>query len=492
MGRRIFYITILMTICSVLLLSFQLYWNYQAYKTTYSSFNGDVNEALRVATDSDKNARINKMVSQYQSWLADSSNVLISWKRQKGNKEITFVVRDSSSKMISKHPFVMSVIDNGQNNADSYRKMFIDAFTNNFITKDIRAGVVYYYTQRLGNLLESSFSQDKANVYRIKQVYAAELKKRGLAMTFNLYITNKQRPSSADKNISSYLNIKLQEPNQYIFAKFSPPGLLVFQRLKWGLFTSILLISITLFCFGYILKTFFKQKQISELKNDFINNMTHELKTPVATISVAAEAIENFDINAEVSKEYVNIIRNQANNLSVLIEEILKSVVREESTKLHLDKRITINDVLKNVIQQFQPQILAKNVKIELEVVRENLNVKGSRIHLSNVFANLLDNAIKYSFANPVISINLSERNSYAIITITNNGHGIPSSYKTTIFERFVRIPSGNIHNVKGYGLGLSYSKDIIIQHGGTIELISTDTSNMFVVKLPLSKSENA
>jgi two-component system, OmpR family, phosphate regulon sensor histidine kinase PhoR len=263
--------------------------------------------------------------------------------------------------------------------------------------------------------------------------------------------------------------------------------------MKWLLVTSLLLIGITIFCFAYTVKTLLSQHKLAELKNDFVNNMTHELKTPVATINIAAEAIQDFNLSETSADEYLGIIRHQANNLSSLIDQILKSVVIEqENGSLNLVET-DINTLINELIKQYKPQIANAKASIHCTRINEGLLMMVDAPLLKNALANLLDNALKYGGDNVTVNIKSITKDKNLILSVADNGVGIPAQHQNKVFDRFFRVPSGDMHNVKGYGLGLSYAKSIIEKHKGTLSLTSKENQGTtFIISIPIIYHETS
>jgi two-component system phosphate regulon sensor histidine kinase PhoR len=228
--------------------------------------------------------------------------------------------------------------------------------------------------------------------------------------------------------------------------------------------------------FVYILMVIFKQKRLSEIKTDFINNMTHEFKTPIATISIASEQLmkENTLNNPHKIKTYSQIIKDECLRLKSQVDQIL-NIALLDSTRTQLKKTsVDFHTIITDVTEKIKIQANEKKCLIHLDLKAEKHTIQGDADHLTNVMFNLMDNALKYSKENPQIIIRTKNKNHDLIVEVEDNGIGIPVKHQKMIFEKFYRIPTGNVHNVKGFGLGLSYVKKIIQLHKGKIELEST------------------
>jgi two-component system phosphate regulon sensor histidine kinase PhoR len=251
---------------------------------------------------------------------------------------------------------------------------------------------------------------------------------------------------------------------------------------------SVFLTLITLVAFYVLYRSLISQQRLMELKNDFISNVTHELKTPVATVSVAIEALRNFNAMEDKKKtaEYLEIAKNELDRLTLMTDKILKTTVFEHQGILMENEKVDMDSVVAHVLASLR--LLMVNRRIVQTFVKEgdSFLVTGSRTHLTNVLYNLIDNALKYSKDGSRISLTLKRENEHVILSVKDEGIGIPEEYRERIFEKFFRVPTGDVHNVKGYGLGLSYVKSVVSSHSGNIAVESTvGSGSTFVINLP-------
>jgi len=233
----------------------------------------------------------------------------------------------------------------------------------------------------------------------------------------------------------------------------------------------------------YLLKTIYKQKQLAEVKNDLINNITHEFKTPIATISAALEAMKNFNaLNDKVkSEKYIGIANSQVAKLNEMVEKILETASLNHND-LKLDKQPqNLSALIERVIEKYQLITTEKTIKLENKT--KDVILKLDKFHFENAIGNVIDNALKYG--GNKIKIELISTKNKVEIFIKDNGNGIHKAQKEKIFEQFYRIPTGNTHNVKGFGIGLYYTKNIIEKHGGNIHIIY-DKKNHTIFKIEL------
>jgi two-component system phosphate regulon sensor histidine kinase PhoR len=254
-------------------------------------------------------------------------------------------------------------------------------------------------------------------------------------------------------------------------------------------FVGIIIIVVTLF-FGYAIAIITKQRKLSDTKNDFINNMTHELKTPISTISLSSEMIlkNDFTNDPERLKRYANIIYKENKRLENQVERVL-NVAKLDKHELILQKtKIDIHQLILEAKETFEFNQLEHNGKISLSLNATNAIFNADPVHITNVIYNLLDNAIKYCENTPEISLKTKNEDKKFILEITDNGIGMKKEDLKNIFEKFYRVPTGNLHNVKGFGLGLFYVRMIIEQHGGTVKVKSdVGKGTSFCISLPIA-----
>jgi len=268
----------------------------------------------------------------------------------------------------------------------------------------------------------------------------------------------------------------LRDTTSYLLKKISPQ-----------IFFSVLLLGITVVSFLTLYRNLRSHQKLASIKNEFISNITHELKTPIATVSVAIEAMKNFNVldDPKKTREYLEISQNELQRLSLLVDKVLKlSMFEKKEIELKIetvDLRLLVEEVAASMRLQLEKH------KAQLAIQSEgDTTIQGDRLHFISVIFNLLDNALKYSKSNPSIEIDIRQEGEIAQIAVTDNGIGIPIEYKERIFEKFFRVPTGNTHNAKGYGLGLSYVAHVVSKHQGQIAVESQPgIGSRFIIKLP-------
>lgn len=269
-----------------------------------------------------------------------------------------------------------------------------------------------------------------------------------------------------------------------------PLGGIVLRQMAGILTTSLIILLILGFSFWYLIRTILRQKTLEEMKSDFTNNITHELKTPIAVAYAATDALLNFHQadNPTKRERYLRICQEQLQHLSGLVEQILSmSMERRKTFRLHLEE-VRLKEILPPLIEQHKLKA-DKPVRISLQITPEELTVTADRTHLTNMLSNLLDNAVKYSLehADIAVSCRLCQENeeTYTEICVSDCGIGIARECLPHIFDKFYRVPTGNRHEVKGYGLGLFYVKTMIEKHGGTIRVTSEPgKGSRFILRL--------
>lgn len=255
-------------------------------------------------------------------------------------------------------------------------------------------------------------------------------------------------------------------------------------------FFSIVLI-IVLWFFSYTIITLLKQKQVGEIKNDFVNNMTHEFKTPIATIGLASDVLMKEDIikNPVKLHHYARIISEENKRLKSQVETVLQVALTDAGrVELKLEE-VDMHELIRHSMQQVAVRAHEKGGKISISLQAANCLIHGDKVHLTNILHNLLDNAIKYCDKVPEILVSTRNRGSYIEISVQDNGKGIPSENINLIFEKFYRVHSGNVHDVKGFGIGLFYVRNMVKMHKGNISVKSKlGTGTTFNIVLPVKK----
>jgi two-component system phosphate regulon sensor histidine kinase PhoR len=331
-----------------------------------------------------------------------------------------------------------------------------------------------------------------------------ELNTRGIDTRFEFGIYNPERDIfliEKDPGMRKMLIEKGSAARLFVSDIFTSPEylLLYFPNEKqflltelWGmLLISIILIIVIVYSFTYTITTIFRQKKLSEMKNDFINNMTHEFKTPISTISLACETLTDHSIERtpEFTENYINIILEENKRLATMAEKILQTAVIEKGQLKMKRERIDLHEIITDVIKNIRIQVEIKDGIIRKQCKATNPVLLGDKVHLTNLVYNLLDNANKYSPRKPVITVRTENTSNGILLTIEDHGIGISKGEQKKIFDKLYRVPMGNIQDVRGFGLGLSYVKAIVEEHHGRISVESEiNKGTIFKVFLPFTE----
>ena len=490
MKRHILLILVLMSLCVLGIVSLQLFWNYQNYRTTVRTFDHDINEALNNAVSKETDERQEAIIKQFKGWLADTSLVIITADHNNRDSSTVFYTEDAHPKFKEdkkrKAQFGLTYFKGKLDHiTPEAKKYMIDHFGDRILKQDLKEGIIYNYTQMLGDSLEKVFFGSKVNIKNLTLLFKQELAAKNIDASFVINARN-----NTHVYLTKKVNTNFRKPfeKDYVFAGFASPDIYFVKEMKWVIVTSLLLIFITIGCFIYTARTLLNQHKLAELKDAFINNMTHELNTPISSIKITAEALKTFKHRPEVQSEYLEIISYQADKLTNLTGQILETGKLTNNTNINWIL-INLNDLVASAIEDLKPQAESSLAIIDCKPSTKNLYVKGDPASLRSSLVNLIDNALKYTITKPDIGVEINDSTGYAIINITDNGIGIPQEYHVHIFEQFFRVPQGNLHNVKGFGLGLSYVWQVMKQHNGQIGVMNNNPSgSIFTIKLPLSQ----
>lgn len=345
---------------------------------------------------------------------------------------------------------------------------------------------------------------DRISRKDLDSIIRAELRNRDLDIDFSYGISKDNRAEwkylspNADSVMLKYSDYKLVlfpndvfKSNNFLSISFRDRLNYLLDGIWAMMLFSLAFTVIIIWGFTYTLRVILRQKKLADIKNDFINNMTHEFKTPIATIALANESMRNPRIysSAEKMEFYNNIIRDENQRMLRQVETVLQMAQIDKGELKYNREKCNLNELVENAIASMQLTIQQRNGIITFDKMKESAFVSGDPNHLSNVFINILDNANKYTLESPVINVSLYTVPEGYCVEIADNGIGMSKEVMRRIFDNFYRAASGNIHDVKGFGLGLSYVKAIVDEHGGTIQVKSeAGKGSRFIVILPAIK----
>ncbi len=345
-------------------------------------------------------------------------------------------------------------------------------------------------TETISNILKKTLDQEGIqepfefsvyNIYQFPIVSSAGFKPEMLSASHPIRLTPDVYLPNTTGEAEEILYLFLKTPNPY-------GG-----RLGMMIFTSVILLLIVIAAFALTVKTLINQRQLSSIKSDFINNMTHEFKTPLATISLAADALSNKKVMCDEEKilYYSGMIKAENKRMNKQVETILQAA-RLEKNEIQLDLvPIDAHAVIQKVADTLALRVAEKQGSLALKLRAERQLITADEVHFSNIVFNLIDNAIKYAREVPLeLQVETKSAGKMLIIRIQDNGIGMNKETVKHVFERFYRAHTGNLHNVKGFGLGLSYVKDMVDAQGGKIRVESTlGKGSVFTVSFPLASS---
>ena len=518
--RKIKIIVGLMSISVIGLIALQIYWMNNLIKIEEERFERSVNIALINTAD-----KLEKL---------EATNAVLN-KITGGKDDVTvFIQTDSLSnvkKIEKKIPFKLKKTDSTNHAAIGYRVTYSSDSSNgkkrlevlenrtvpehgtsvNYMWKFKPDTLVFRQKQLVQNVVTELVSQnsgkkieDRLSTSKLDSLLSSEFKNNGINTDYYFAVDKLNSDSltlvktGADTSMLRKSNLKTMLFPGEMF--FNPNQLIVyFPNKKTYIFSSILgmlglSIALILIIAGVFFKTvqmFIRQKKITEIKNDLINNITHEFKTPISTISVACEALNEpgLTIKPESVNKYSSIIKEENERLRMMVENLLNTAAFEKDTYHLAKENLDLDEIINKSVEKFEEMLKQKSGNIEVEGMPSSLKVNADKFHLMNIISNLIDNSIKYNERTPDIKITVERKDKFASIKVSDNGIGIAKDNLNKIFETFYRVPTGNVHNVRGNGIGLSYAKKIIEAHGGTISAVSSlGKGSTFEIKIPLSE----
>ena len=521
MSRRIFVLLIvLMSTALIGIIAVQIYWINSSIEIREKQFTNDVKFALAKVSENIQDREINDYYEKYGPTIDNATRSL-----KTGKKDFFFQQIDTAKNEI--FTFRQSILE-------STYKPSISLFTNdtvNFKTlfsekekeiSKINFGSEYDITEltpeerirmvgSLTNIEKAEFESifkdlaprlplyERVSSNEIQLNLDNELRERGIETRFEFGIYNeglatKVKSDRFKKERDISYGVPLFVDNEgnseyQLFVSFPKKEKYIIATIANILILAAVFILVIILAFASALYQLIRQKQISEIKTDFINNMTHEFKTPIATINLALDAIKNPKIINDQEKilRYADMIRQENKRMHGQVENVLR-ISKLEKNQLDLSSNvINFHDVVEDALTHVELIVKDKQGYIQLHLDAEQKEIMGNRFHLTNVIVNMLDNAIKYTDEAPKIDIYTEIAGNNIILKIKDQGIGMSKSVQKNVFDKFYREQKGNIHDVKGHGLGLSYVKNIVEHHHGSVYVESEKgKGSTFIVKLPL------
>jgi two-component system, OmpR family, phosphate regulon sensor histidine kinase PhoR len=321
--------------------------------------------------------------------------------------------------------------------------------------------------------------------------YQQALAKQKMLVPFSISITDTVTADPMPGIEGNKVSVGFMKPRTYQL-NFVNSNWYVLRQMWQPVLVSLLLVGVTLASFLLLYRNLIRQQKLTQLKNDFISNITHELKTPIATVSVAIEALKSFNALQDPgrTKEYLDISASEMQRLGLLVDKVLKLSLYEKKEIALQKESFNLHVLALEVVASMKLQFEKQDAAITITTTGNNFILEADRLHMASVLYNLLDNALKYSREDPSVSIHITDHKNFLELTVTDKGLGIAPEYRGKVFEQFFRVPDGDRHNTRGYGLGLSYVRHIVQRHMGIIEVESTPgKGSSFSVKLPFKEA---
>lgn len=484
----------------VLTLVVQGYWNYKNFQENTVRINNEIQIGLDNA------------VENYYASLSKNNFFTLMQSAQDSSKGRSMFSKfwkiDTLATKADKAKFTINSIEIKTDNSEEYKKMpqlldslFLD-FNHNDLkldysknnTKDFKVykGKKSFDSIHMIKGLQTvyiAYQNDTLNLKTLDSLFQDQLTQNNIKTSFYFNFIKEGRIENTTQQTTEAYTIKkvakstYLKPNEALLVYHEPASLETLKRSAGGIIISLMLSLSVIACLFYLLHVIKNQKAVAEIKNDLISNITHEFKTPIATIATALEAIENFNAldDRKKTKTYLDMSSTQLKKLNDMVEKLLETATLD-SDALFLDKEnVAITALVEKLIAKYK--VIASEKTIVINDHSKGVTVHADVFHLENAIANIIDNAIKYG--GNEISININSIQEGIKIEIIDNGPGIPKNQQTKIFDKFYRIPTGNQHDVKGFGIGLYYSKTIIEKHGGSISVDSALHATRFSIVLP-------
>lgn len=492
------YITLLVILSLTGIFGYQTYWLMGLYRTMYDDMERNITEAMRMSD-------YNEMIIRVENFRNDSTstgtvNVSTGFDNEKPYVSSTASITKHSSASEPDKTDSLTIkiekdtIAEGTPLDSLTSAMRVNESVDVMLSKQNNMQKLANYFQRglhsgldiisgpdlavYDSLLISALREYGLDVaYRLEHLYKGGGRDSTIAFTDTIGVcgTPEYIPSAKAKQYNYAFNLHNSESYRLTM---EPINILILKQMSGILTTSFIILIILGFSFWFLIRTILKQKTLEEMKSDFTNNITHELKTPIAVAYAANDALLNFNQAEEKAKrdKYLNICQEQLQRLSGLVEQILSmSMERRKTFRLHPEE-LSLHSILEPLIEQHKLKA-EKPVHITVDLEPKDLTALADRTHFSNILSNLIDNAIKYSQSEAEIHIQCRNtsigQDKWTEISVSDHGIGIPADKLQHVFDKFYRVPTGNLHDVKGYGLGLFYVKTMIEKHGGTIKVKS-------------------
>lgn len=504
--RFLILLTTLFAIAAITLVIIQITQMRESAKMSDNLFNISVNNSIdKVFTQLDQ-MKVEDYVSQKERY-----RVLQYRRIDNMNEKMQDIIRDNSELFYdeSRIRFGISTQDSAtvlpKANLTSQEESILSQYNTLLSARNRLMSSINYSNEQYRNLVnDHSIDPTKLNFPLLDSLIREELIINGVDIKPAIGILETERdtlyycsnPGDSTKMRNTpykyifHANSIVTNENLYLVLVFpSSPIILTSDANKYTVL-SILMIILISALFVFSIRTISIQRRLDEMKTDFISNMTHEIKTPIATIGLACEMLQDESVSSDLAtrRNFVSIINDENRRMRVLIETILQSSkMANKNFSLSL-KEVDLNQEVQNALQSFQLSIQNKNGLLETDLQPIAGTLYADQLHISNMVHNLVDNAIKYSPSQPHLVVSTCQEGQWAVLRVKDNGIGISKEDQKHIFEKFYRVHTGNVHDVKGFGIGLSYVSQVVALHKGRISVESEPgQGSTFIVQLPLA-----
>ncbi len=490
----------------------QFYWNYKNYEENKQRVTNDIQLSFDTAIEEyyaslAKSNYVTIINSDNASFNTKTNNKIDSIKLKKPSFTINSI-KFSSTEELSQEEIDSLMISTKDLIESTNRKIdttasftqFFDKKKGIHFDKDATTKEVQYFKGKkaadslklLKNLqpIFISFLDNKIEYDKLDSLIDNQLNKKGIEIEKQfVHLRNDSVYHKSKDTLKARVILEADSNSTFVKEKeqfklfYVNPNIEALKRSSFGILLSLLLSLLIISCLFYLLKVIKQQKELSLIKNDLISNITHEFKTPIATVSTAIEAIENFNVldDKEKTQKYLSLSSIQLKKLHQMVEKLLETATLDSEQLLLKKETIDITEVVQKIVTKHQ--LLANNKTLNFSTNLKPIYINVDAFHFENLVSNLIDNAVKYG--GDIIEININSILNNTEITVADNGNGVEKNQQEKIFDKFYRVPKGNTHNVKGFGIGLYYCKKIIEKHLGTISLVSDKNNTIFKINIP-------
>jgi len=476
---------LLLSACLMAIIAFlfiQFYWIKTYYTSTLVNFERDINLAFEDGVKKEFMLRCDTIQQAIEDNLMDSSKFAISSKMHPMEKVEVYTIRstkDYNDKFSSS--FSSQQLNGPLIKGDLLLKRKIaKTFARNIRKEDLENHIIYYRIQELGRYIDEKTKRYQFDTTSLRKTFNYYLNSRGIKSHYTFILqdkdstlNNQPKPSHFKESIiTKAFPTYLIEKGHYVRASFSSPFAYVISKTWLLIGVSLLLMLIVSYLIWFLTKTLLTAQKIAVIKEDFISNITHEFKTPIATVAVAAEALEDPNTIKDVEKRnrYLNHIKNEAQRLNLLVDQVMSLSLQNQGAYVPHKETIIISEVINQLLKLHQVKT-DKAFLINTNIPQQ-ATINADKSQFYHALNNIMDNAIKYSADEVNLQINAYDKNGFMVIEIIDKGIGIEKSELKLVFDKFYRIKN-RYHSIKGHGLGLTFVKQIIEQHQGWYQIDS-------------------